>query len=331
MFLLGKMQTSPALWRQIQRSNFTNWKQLADFLKLSPEQGERILKNPSFKLNLPLRLAQKITKESLDDPILKQFLPALDEKLEATGFQIDPVQDRLFRKETKLLQKYKGRALLVCTSACAMHCRYCFRQNFEYDSKKTSFANELELIREDLSLREIILSGGDPLSLENRTLSNLLDQLDSISHLRRVRFHTRFPIGIPERIDKEFLDILRVRRVQIWFVVHVNHPRELDEEVLLKLKNVQCLGIPVLNQCVLLKGVNDDKETQKLLCEKLVDHGILPYYMHQLDRVKGTAHFEVEQEQGCEFIRYLTANLSGYAVPKYVQEVPGESSKTPLF
>lgn len=324
-----KMQKSLVLWRQILRKNFTDWEKLADFLELSNEQRQKILDKKQFGLNLPWRLAQTIAKSTLDDPILKQFLPTAEEAVIASGFQIDPVHDQEYRKEAKFLQKYPGRALLICTSACAMHCRYCFRQNFDYERER-GFSKEIELIRQDSTLREIILSGGDPLSLDDAVLNELLDSIEKIPHVRRIRFHTRFPIGIPERIDEGFLALLKNRRIQLWFVVHVNHPRELDEEVLARLKNVQRLGIPVLNQSVLLKGINDDIATHKQLCEILVDNGILPYYLHQLDRVQGTAHFEVDQNDGLQLVKELSASLSGYAVPKYVSEIPGRSSKTPL-
>ncbi len=325
------MQNTPALWRQILRKNFTNWEKLADFLELSEEKRLKILKNPQFSLNLPVRLAQKITKNNLEDPILKQFLPTTEESIINPQFREDPVQDLEFRKESKLLHKYPGRALLICTSACAMHCRYCFRQNFPYETQNKEFAKEIELIRQDSTLNEIILSGGDPLSLDDALLNELLDSLDSFSHVKRIRFHTRFPIGIPERLDEDFLKILRNRRCQLWFIIHTNHPQELDDEVLAALKNVQQMGIPVLNQSVLLKGVNDDLTTQQQLCEKLVDHGILPYYLHQLDRVQGTAHFEVATNQGRQLIQSLTSCLSGYAVPKYVSEIPGFPNKTSLM
>jgi EF-P beta-lysylation protein EpmB len=221
--------------------------------------------------------------------------------------------------------------LLICTSACAMHCRYCFRQNFDYETENKGFAEELAMIAEDSSLHEILLSGGDPLSLSNTSLKALIEALAKIPHLKRLRFHTRFPIGIPERIDDEFLDILEKTRFQTWFVIHTNHPQELDKDIFQALKKVQKLGIPVLNQTVLLKGVNDNLETLKKLCETLVDQGILPYYLHQLDRVQGSHHFEVAEERGHELIEELLKEIAGYAVPKYVREISGEPSKTPLL
>lgn len=318
-------------WRQILRQNFFNWEKLADFLELNEHQRNEILKNPSFRLNLPLRLAKKIKKRTLHDPILKQFLPSIMEMESHQGFSEDPVGDCAVRKTNKLLHKYEGRVLLVCTSACAMHCRYCFRQHFEYDSMNPSFQNEIEMIRQDSSINEVILSGGDPLSLSDRILSNLTQELCSIPHIKRIRFHTRFPIGIPERIDSAFLDLLSKISCQVIFVIHTNHPLELDEEVLSALKAIQKMGILLLNQSVLLKDINDDVSVLEELCQTLVDHGILPYYLHQLDRVSGALHYEVSKEKGLYLIAELSKRLSGYAIPKYVQEIAGEPNKTTLI
>lgn len=320
----------PSLWRQILRQNFTQWHPLAAYLELTECQLGLILKQPKFVLNLPLRLAEKVKKGDINDPILKQFLPTTHETQTADNFLNDPVGDSLCQKSSKFLQKYEGRVLLVCTSACAMHCRYCFRQNFNYDIEKTAFAEELKLIQADTSIHEVILSGGDPLSLSDSILENLLQNLDAIPHIKRIRFHTRFPIGIPERIDTDFINMLRKIRCQIWFVIHTNHPNELDATIFYHLKQLQQLGIIVLNQSVLLKGINDDVETQYRLCELLVNHGVMPYYLHQLDRVQGAMHFEVDEKIGHKIIKELTARLPGYAVPKYVREVPGEQSKTSL-
>lgn len=321
----------PSPWREIQKSNFTNWEKLADFLLLNEDARSCIKKHPRFSLNIPLRLAEKIQKGTLDDPILKQFLPTLEEDIQTVRCSVDPVKDVEFRRTSKLLHKYEGRALITATSACAMHCRYCFRQNFDYDSEKIGFLEELKVLRQDHSIREIILSGGDPLSLSNQALRILITDLGSISHIRRLRFHTRFPVGIPERIDDEFLDILAETRLQVWFIIHSNHPKELDDTVLAALKKIQKLGIPVLNQAVLLKGVNDSRLVLKALLEKLVDFGISPYYLHQLDVVRGANHFEVSEEEGRKLILAVSKELSGYAIPKYVKEIPGASGKTDFF
>lgn len=320
-------------WRLIQRTNFTQLEQLAQFLQLDASQVKQ-LENPSnFVMNVPRRLAEKMAKGTFNDPLFLQFIPLKkkDSPKESSLFVLDPVGDSQFRKAPKLLHKYTGRALLVCTSACAMHCRYCFRQNFEYEVKEKGFEQELEMIAEDRSLKEIILSGGDPLSLSDQVLKNLLEKLSAIPHIKRIRFHSRFPIGIPERINESLISILKDCKVAIWFVAHINHVRELDDDVLMALSKLRKIGIPLLNQSVLLKGVNDDVNSQKELCEELVNNGILPYYLHQLDQVRGTESFKVEKEEGLRILDQLVKVLPGYAIPKYVQEICGEPSKTAVI
>ncbi|QVL57910.1 MAG: KamA family radical SAM protein [Simkaniaceae bacterium] len=308
-------------WRQIQKDNFTKLEDLGKFLDLDLSYSS------SFPLNVPRRLASKIKKRTLDDPILKQFLPSLEEDLPPPSFLEDPVCDTSFQKTPRLLQKYQGRALLITTSACAMHCRYCFRQNYPYNGN-TDFHSELEIIRSDETIHEIILSGGDPLSLSDETLKPLIESLSEIPHLKLLRFHTRFPIGIPERITDSLLELLENSRLQVVFIVHVNHPDELDDEIFSALKKVGTLGIPILCQSVLLAGVNDDDKTLKELFLSLAHRGIIPYYLHQLDRVKQGHHFEVPVEKGLKLIEKLRGELPGYALPKYVQEIPFKNSKT---
>jgi len=317
-------------WQELLRQNFTSIEALAAFLELDREQCAPLLKKPKFPLNLPFRLAEKIKKGTLDDPLLKQFLPMNEELIEAPGFCPDPVGDLAAAKSGKLLHKYPGRALLTCTSACAMHCRYCFRQNFPYEKTIRGFEKELEYIACDESLREVILSGGDPLSLSNRLLKELIEALEKIPHLKKLRFHTRFPLGIPERVDEGFCEMLAKCRLQPFIVLHCNHPRELDREVLEAFSLMKQSGAVLLNQAVLLKDVNDNSETLKELCETLSDHGVLPYYLHQLDRVFGAARFEVVEERGNRLIEELRKSLPGYAVPQYVKEVPQEMSKLPV-
>lgn len=321
-------QVSIPQWKQILRSNFVDIVKLANFLELTDFQREQLLTSPRFGLSLPIRLAQKMNKRDLEDPLFKQFVPMLKENVPMDDFVDDHVGDCSSRVKQKLLHKYNGRVLIVSTSACAMHCRYCFRQHFDYEVARKGFDEELQWISQDSSIEEVILSGGDPLSLDDRILENLLFRLAEIPHVRKVRFHTRFPIGIPERIDKDFLSLLSRVPLQFWFVIHCNHPRELDSDVLSALKSIQCLGIPVLNQAVLLQGVNDDVDVLKELCALLVNHGIIPYYLHQLDKVRGAAHFEVMEKKGMALIEALSECLPGYAVPKYVRETAGMPGKT---
>lgn len=320
----------PAVWKLILRKNFTRVDLLADFLELSDTQRSQLLFRPEFPLQVPMRLAQKMAKGTLDDPLVKQFLPLRKELEDHPEYHLDPVCDASFQQGGKLLRKYEGRVLLVCTSACAMHCRYCFRQNFDYDSSKL-FEEELSQIEQDLSIHEVILSGGDPLSLSDEVLEQLLGRLSKLPHIRRIRFHSRFPIGIPERIDDDFVNLIASVPQQVYFVIHCNHPHELDQEILDRLKLLQKIGCVILNQAVLLKGVNDHLPTLHQLAEQLTNHGILFYYLHQLDRVSGAAHFEVEESKGRALVNELAKSLPGYAVPKYVREVAGEPSKTALI
>jgi EF-P beta-lysylation protein EpmB len=317
-------------WRQIQRDNFTDWKKLLSFLEFDLSKAHLVLPQSKFPLNLPLRLAEKIEKGNWNDPILRQFIPTTEELKPSPLFVLDPVADSAFRSKPKLLHKYHGRALLLCSSACAMHCRFCFRHHFDYETKDKLFIEELSAIAQEPSITEIILSGGDPLSLSNAQLQYLLEELEKIPHLKRIRFHTRFPMGIPERIDSAFLHILSSCKKQIVFIIHCNHAQEFDEDIFHYLKKVQQLGIPILTQSVLLRGINDDVQTLKNLFELLVNHGIMPYYLHQLDRVQGAAHFEVTEEKGKFLIHQLNALLPGYAIPKYVREIANQPSKTPI-
>ena len=317
-------------WRQIQKDNFTHWSKLADFLELDVNKRSHILQHPTFPLNLPRRLANKISKNTLNDPLLLQFLPLdLEEKKEA-GFIPDPVSDQSFQKTSRLLHKYPGRALLVCTSACAMHCRFCFRQNYPYEKQTTEFEKELEQLANDSSIFEVILSGGDPLSLNDEKLKNLIEALEKIPHLKLLRFHTRFPLGIPERITRDFLSVLEKSHLQTYFILHINHPKELDEDVTAALKKIGRLGIPLLSQMVLLKNVNDQVEILSELFLNLIQVGITPYYLHQLDQVQGTGHFEVPISKGQKLLEILRERLPGYAIPTYVQEIPFKKSKTAL-
>ena len=318
---------SPPSWRAVLRKNFTRLELLADFLELSEEQRSVLISRSDFPLQVPFRLAQKMAKGTLEDPLVKQFLPTRQELQSHPDFVLDPVCEAAFQQEGKLLRKYEGRVLLVCTSACAMHCRYCFRQHFAYDTSK-AFEEELAQIEQDLSIHEVILSGGDPLSLSDEALAHILGRLTKLPHIRRIRFHTRFPIGIPERIDEEFLRLIASLSQQVYFIIHCNHPHELDQEIFDRLKALQRLGCSILNQAVLLKGVNDDVSTLQQLAEQLSNHGILFYYLHQLDRVQGSVHFEVEEEKGRFLLAEIAKRLPGYAIPKYVRETAGEPNKT---
>lgn len=302
---------------------------LADFLELDEANRAKVLFKSDFVLNLPIRLAKKIKKNSIDDPIFLQFVPLKKELQFKKSYSPNPLDEDVF-KEGKLLNKYPTRSLVITTSACAVHCRYCFRREYPYETTRKDFEAELELIRNSIEIEEIILSGGDPLSLPDLKLASLLNELNQIPHIKRIRFHTRFPIGIPERITSELLHILASVNKQIWFVLHINHASELDEEVIACLKSLSKLGIPLLNQSVLLKGVNDSEQAQADLLKALSNAGIQPYYLHQLDQVQGSHHFFVKPSQGKKIIESLSNRFSGFMIPRYVKEIPHRSKKTPL-
>lgn len=313
-------------WQKIFQQNIRTFDQLRDLIPLP----NTLSPFPKFPLNIPRRLVEKMEPGDFYDPLFLQFVPLAQELVATPGFTCDPVGDTEATKAPKLLHKYSGRALLLVTSACAMHCRYCFRQKYPYEKEVKLYEKELEILRSDPSIEEVILSGGDPLSKSDAALESLLSDLDTIPHIRIIRFHTRFPIGIPERITPSLVSMLERVKKQVVFVLHVNHAQELDPDVIGGMKRLMKIGIPVLTQSVLLKGINDSVRALKTLVLSLIRAGMIPYYLHQLDRVQSTAHFEVEVEDGIALIEALRKEVPGYAVPTYVQEVPGERSKTPL-
>jgi EF-P beta-lysylation protein EpmB len=268
------------------------------------------------------------------DPLLRQVLPIGEELHEAPEFLTDPVNDGAARIAPGLLHKYAGRALMIATGTCAVHCRYCFRRHYPYGEEPRRLDDwqaAFESLRADDSIHEVLLSGGDPLVLSDGRLAALFDELAAIPHLRRVRIHSRLPIVLPDRVTGSLLDVLRGTRLQPVMVVHANHPQEIQDDCAESLRRLVAGGVPTLNQAVLLRGVNDDVESLAGLCESLIDLGVIPYYLHQLDRVQGAAHFEVAEDRGRELIEALHARLPGYAVPRYVREEPGAVGKTPLL
>lgn len=286
----------------------------------------------SFGLFVPRGYLARIRPGDPDDPLLRQVLPREVELADAPGFLADPVDDAAARQgdQVGLLQKYAARVLMITTGACAVHCRYCFRRHYPYAEVPRSldaWQLAIEEIAADGSLREVILSGGDPLTIVDDTLAALVARLDAIPHLRRLRIHTRLPIVIPERVTDALVAMLCTSRLTPIVVVHANHANELDVHVAAALARLVDAGVPVLNQAVLLRGVNDSLAAQAALWERLVDLRVMPYYLHQLDRVAGAAHFEVPIGEGRRIVRQLRARLPGYAVPRYVQEVPGEPNK----
>ncbi|MCL4135414.1 UNVERIFIED_CONTAM: hypothetical protein GTU68_062541 [Idotea baltica] len=284
-----------------------------------------------FPVFVPLPFLQRIQRKNFDDPLLRQVLPISAEDETRPGFTVDPLEESAATLTPGLLQKYKSRVLMVTTGACAIHCRYCFRRNFPYSDSPGSMEQWLpaiEKIKSAAEINEVILSGGDPLTLVDERLISLIDAIQAIPHIKRIRFHTRLPIMIPQRITDDLIDRLQRYHGQTIFVIHSNHANEIDDAVASSLVKLKSAGVTLLNQSVLLRGVNNDIDSLVNLSERLVDNGVLPYYLHQLDRVTGVAHFEVPRDRGIELISQMRARLPGYAVPRYVKEEPGEPSKS---
>jgi len=284
----------------------------------------------NFPIRVPLSFATCMEKGNSDDPLLKQVLPTQEELIAYPGFNNDPVGDLQAAAQTGVIHKYHGRVLLINTGSCAINCRYCFRRNFPYSELQLSKQSELaaiNYIRQDRSLSEVILSGGDPLLLNDTRLAKLLEQLDDIEHIKRIRIHSRLPIVLPARITDEFIKTLQKSSKQIVIVVHCNHANEINNRVITAFNTLKAHGITLFNQSVLLKGVNDRVDTLCALSEKLFHHGVIPYYLHLLDKAAGTGHFEVTETQAVELIKEVQATLPGYLVPKLVKEVAGENSK----
>jgi EF-P beta-lysylation protein EpmB len=286
-----------------------------------------------FPLRVPRGFAMRMRHADPADPLLRQVLPLDDEDRIVPGFDLDAVGDAAANAGTGILHKYKGRALLVATGSCAVHCRYCFRRHFPY-AEQTAATNHwqaaIDFLRADPSISELLLSGGDPLSLATGKLAELTDALRDIPSLRRLRLHTRLPVVLPERIDGALLDWLRGLPWPVAIVIHANHANEIDEGVLQALRRLRETGALLLNQSVLLRGVNDDAGTLAELSTRLFEAGVLPYYLHQLDRVAGVAHFEVDDQRARSLHSELQSMLPGYLVPRLVREVAGAPGKTPL-
>jgi len=284
----------------------------------------------SFPVLVPRPFLGRIRRGDPADPLLVQVLPQAAELAERGGYQTDPLGEADATCAPGLLQKYRDRVLMVTTPACGVHCRYCFRRHFSYHASPRTpedWAPALERIAADGSIHEVILSGGDPLAAPDIQLAGLARRLAEIPHLKRLRVHTRLPVVIPQRVTDELVRWLRGTRLSPLVVVQVNHPAEIDDATAAALGEIVNAGIPVLNQAVLLGGVNDQPEVLEELCERLVNLRVMPYYLHQLDRVAGAAHFEVPEATGIRLIEQLRTRLPGYAVPRYVRETPAGTSK----
>lgn len=286
-----------------------------------------------FPLRVPRAFVARMRSGDPHDPLLRQVLPLTEEARHVPGFGPDPVGDQAAMALPGLLHKYHGRVLLTVTGACAIHCRYCFRREFPYaeaNPRRDHGLPALGHIRDDPSIHEVILSGGDPLSLNDPALAGLVSQLEAIDHVDTLRLHTRLPVVLPSRVNAELLDWLRATSLHKVVVIHANHPREIDNEVIDALRALADAGAILLNQAVLLRGVNDCSETLCALSRRLFAAGVLPYYLHVLDPVRGAAHFRVTDTDAADLLTAAAVRLPGYLVPRLVREEPGQPGKTPV-
>lgn len=322
-------------WQNELANAITDPKELLNIVGLNFDQLDFAYRAAlEFPLLVTRSYIEKIERKNPKDPLLLQILPVREELSVTAGFSSDPVGELDSIKVAGLLKKYSGRVLINATPVCAIHCRYCFRRHFPYSTAghgRVALETAAEYIRSDPSITEIILSGGDPLTLGNNRLRELINLFETIPHVTRLRFHTRLPTVLPERIDTEFLKILDDTRFEKVMVIHVNHYREIDLAIAQALQAIKLTNTQLLNQSVLLRDVNNQADTLVRLSETLFSTGVLPYYLHLLDRVQGAAHFEVPENEALQLHANISAQLPGYLVPRLIREVPNAKNKTPIY
>lgn len=328
------IRQAPA-WQHALRGAFSKPAELLAYLDLDPAlpvlESERLA---DFPLRVPRGFASRMRKGDPDDPLFLQVWPRGAEALAVEGFGLDAVGDMAKLKPGGIVHKYQHRVLVMTTGACGVHCRYCFRRHFPYSealAARDHWREALAQIAADDSITEVILSGGDPLSLSDDKLGEFIEGLDGIAHVRRLRLHTRQVIVLPERVDDSLVERLANTRLNTVIVLHANHANELDAVVADACARLRQIGVTLLNQSVLLRRVNDRVETLKALSERLFECGVLPYYLHLLDRVDGAAHFEVDEETALRLMHELASQLPGYLLPRLARETAGAPAKQVLI
>lgn len=320
-------------WKTQLRDAVTSPEELLELLGLDKgDSSAAVLAGREFPLIVPRSFISRMEPGNPNDPLLRQVLPAGVELLAEPGYSEDPVGETgKANAHPGIIQKYHGRVLLILSGGCAINCRYCFRRHFPYSENQNSrqdWLDALETIARDSSISEIILSGGDPLLVSDGQLANLIQQIATIPHVKRLRVHTRLPVVIPQRVTESLLDALCHPALQTVVVIHANHANEICTEVAASMQALRARDITVLNQAVLLAGVNDNADTLAALSERLFEAGVLPYYLHLLDKVRGAAHFDVSEDRGRVLLGQISARLPGYLVPRLVKEESGKSAKT---
>ncbi|HEX7340754.1 MAG TPA: EF-P beta-lysylation protein EpmB [Rhodanobacteraceae bacterium] len=326
-------EDADADWRRLWREAVIDGRELLHLLELDHLADRLPPHDAGFALRVPRGFVARMRRGDATDPLLLQVLPQLAETEVHPGFSLDAVGDMSARGARGVLHKYAGRALLIASGACAVNCRYCFRRHFPYGEQMAAaghWREALDYLRDDAGISELILSGGDPLSLSTAKLAELSAGLARIPHVRRLRIHSRLPVVLPERIDAGFVDWLASLPQRKVVVIHANHANELDAAVMAACTRLREAGVMLFNQSVLLRGINDNVDALANLSERLFECGVVPYYLHQLDRVQGATHFEVTDEQALALMGALRARLPGYLVPQLVREVAGADSKLPV-
>lgn len=309
--------------------------ELISLLGLAPAQlPQALAASKTFALRVPRAFVGRMEHGNPNDPLLRQVLPLGEELLAAPGYSSDPLGEAEANELPGLIHKYKGRVLLLLSTSCAINCRYCFRREFPYSENKPGrdhWRRVFDYIAADSSIREVIFSGGDPLTASNKQLAWFMSEVAAIPHIKRLRIHTRLPVVVPDRVDSALVSLLAEQSLPVVMVIHSNHANEIDLEVRESLAKLKAAGVTLLNQAVLLKGVNDSIEALTELSERLFDSSVLPYYLHLLDKVNGAAHFDVPEGQAKALYQKLLKELPGFLMPKLVREIAGRPSKTPVL
>jgi len=318
-------------WQKELANAVKNPLQLLQLLEIKPEKmGLSELARKNFPMLVPMPFVRKMKKGDILDPLLQQVLPITNEDKLVEGYSLDPLGEHQNGIQG-LLHKYKSRVLLILKTGCAVNCRYCFRRHFPYQDNnlnKQQFSEVLKYVKQHPEVNEVILSGGDPLMSKDDFLQFIVSELDKLPQLKRLRFHTRLPVVIPQRITDELCLILKSSRLKVIFIVHINHANEIDVLFKKAINKLHQAGVQLLNQSVLLKGINDTGQALVALSEALNEANILPYYLFLLDKVQGAQHFDLTTEKAQKLMQQISSELPGYLVPKLSREIAGEKSKT---
>ena len=327
-------------WQQLLSDSTLTLTELLQKLNISTADfatsidGDPDINPQDFPIRAPAPFIDRMVKGDINDPLLRQVLPLVKEHELTPGYTADPLHEADFNNTPGLIHKYRSRALLIVTKACAIHCRYCFRRHFPYEDNQPSRAmwtKALDYLQQHPEINEVIYSGGDPLASSNAQLNWLNQRIAAIPHIKTLRIHSRLPVVLPQRIDSGLLEILQQWPGKKVVVIHSNHANELDESVKTAIDQLKAVDVTVLNQTVLLKGINDSASALVKLSERLFEIGVLPYYLHLLDTVTGAAHFAISDTEAKAIMGEVTARLPGYLVPRLVREEADKSSKTPIL